>query len=397
MKTGTQIKYSILLCLLVFSSFFIIFAGATFEEIMADKRKQLDYTEKKIIESKNSTGKYSVQGSTLRVQIDSIESAINALNNFLKNYENETYMTPDQVAVETNMIIFLAEEVDRIQESFRQKVTNLYKKGKNYELELLLSAKTPNEYLRRNQYLQKFSQNRKKELRDLKSKKFILEEKRKMLTLSTSSQRFYVESKRREKSQLETALKEVKQQQSYLESEESLLSAKVERYESQLNNIKNFINNFDANKENFKGSKSNRISYESADLGGVKGNINLPIDIGLITTGFGNIADNSTNTVSYNNGVNFSIAAGSKVYAIAGGIVSLTGELPYYGKVIIIKHESGYRSVYATLDEINVTIGDNIKLNQVIGKTGTTIDGQMFHFELWQNAAPVNPREWLRF
>jgi murein hydrolase activator len=396
-KTGIQIKYSIFLCILVFSSFFLFFAGATFEEIMADKRKQLDFTERKIIESKNSTGKFSTQGSILRMQIDSIESAINALNSFLKNYENETYMTPDQVAVETNMIIFLAEEVDRIQESFRQKVTNLYKRGKNYELELLLSAKTPNEYLRRNQYLQKFSQNRKKELRDLKSKKFILEEKRKMLSLSTSSQRFYVESKRKEKSLLEAALKDLKQQQNNLEAESSLFTAKIERYESQLNNIKNFINNFEANKENYKGSKSNRISYESADLGAVKGNINLPVDVGLITTGFGNIADNSTNTVWYNNGVNFSIASGSKVYAIAGGVVSLTGELPYYGKVIIIKHENGYRSVYSTLDEVNVSVGDNIKLNQVIGKTGSTIDGQMFHFELWQNSTPVNPREWLRF
>lgn len=375
----------------------IIFAGATYEEIISDKKRQLEVTEKKIIESKNSIGSYSNESTRLRVKIDSVESAINALKNFLKNYENESYMTPDQVAQETNMIIFLAEEVDRIQESFRQKVTNLYKRGKNYELELLLSAKTPNEYLRRNQYLQKFSQNRKKELRDLKSKKFILEEKKKMLTLSTSSQRFYVEAKRDEKAKLEESLKSLKQQQSIHEASSSQYTAKIERYEAQANNIRNYINNLEANKENFNSTKTSRVNYESTDLNAVKGNMNLPVDVGIISAGFGNAADNSTNTVWYNNGVNFSIAAGSKVYAIASGTVSLTGEVPYYGKVIIIKHDNGFRTVYACMSEISLNIGDEVKLNQVIGKSGITLDGQILHFELWQNSTPVNPREWLRF
>lgn len=43
-------------------------------------------------------------------------------------------MTPDQIAIETNMIIYLGEDVDRIQQSFKQKVVSLYKHGENYEL-----------------------------------------------------------------------------------------------------------------------------------------------------------------------------------------------------------------------------------------------------------------------
>jgi murein DD-endopeptidase MepM/ murein hydrolase activator NlpD len=306
-------------------------------------------------------------------------------------------MTPDQIAIETNMIIYLAEEVDRIQESFRQKVVSLYKHGENYELELLLSSKTPNEYLRRNQYLQKFSQNRKKELRELKSKKFILEEKKKMVTLSTSSQRFYVESKRNERSLMDSRLKELKLQRSDSENESRLLAQSVLRYESQLNSIRNFISNFEANRDNFKDGKTPRLSYESADLNAVKGNLNLPVDIALITTNFGNIADGKTLAISFNNGVDLSIARGSKVYSVAAGEVTMITELPYYGKTIIITHENGFRSVYSTLSEVNVAVGDAIKLNQVIAKTGETLDGQGMHFELWQNASPVNPREWLRF
>jgi murein DD-endopeptidase MepM/ murein hydrolase activator NlpD len=49
------------------------------------------------------------------------------------------------------------------------------------------------------------------------------------------------------------------------------------------------------------------------------------------------------------------------------------------------------------LSEVNVQIGESVKLNQIIGKTGETLDGQEFHFELWQGTTPVNPRDWLRF
>ena len=391
MGLSFRVKYSLFLVLLLFIT------GATYEEILQDKKKQADNIEKDIIESRTGISKITTRTALINQQIDSVESAISGLNSFLKNYENESFMTPDQIAIETNMIIYLAEEVERIQNSFRQKVVSLYKHGENYELELLLSSKTPNEYLRRNQYLQKFSQNRKKELRDLRAKKFILEEKKKMLTLSTSSQRFYIEAKRNEKAILDSRLNELRSLKSNSESESNLLAGKVTRYETQLNNIKNFINNFEANRDNFKENKYSRLSYESADLSQIKGSINLPVDIGLITTNFGNISDNKTLAISNNNGVDFSIARDSKVYAVANGTVSIVGDIPFYGKVVIITHENGFRSVYASLGETNVKAGDVIRLNQVIGKTGETLEGQTMHFELWQNSTPVNPREWLRF
>lgn len=375
----------------------LFFAGATYQEILGDKKKQAEIIENEIEEYKGKLGGLESGISALRRRIDSVETALNSLNSFLKNYENESYMTADQIAIETNMIIYLAEDVERIQESFKQKVVNLYKHGENYELELLLSSKTPNEYLRRNQYLQKFSQNRKKELRDLKSKKFILEEKKKMLTLSTSSQRFYVESRRTERFALDARLKDLAAQRENIESEKAGITGKITRLETQLNNIKNYISNFENNKDNFTERKSSRINYDSFDLSAVKGNMNLPVDIGLISTNFGNISDNKTLAISMNNGVDLSISKGSKVYSVAEGTVSLVGEVPFYGKVVIIKHENGFRSVYASLLAAQVNIGDHVKLNQVIGKSGETLEGQTLHFELWQNSTPLNPREWLKF
>jgi len=195
---------------------------------------------------------------------------------------------------------------------------------------------------------------------------------------------------------LQNKQKILKVQKDSIENEANMISHKIHRYEIQLNNIKNYINNFKENKARFNGSKISRLNYESYDLYLVKGNINQPLDAGLAVSGFGNYIGNAANTIFFNNGLDYSEAKGSKVYAVAAGIVTLTGELPFYGKCIIIKHENGFRTVYASLSEANVNPGDIIKLNQIIGKSGETLNGQVMHFEIWKDTTPLNPNEWLR-
>jgi len=374
----------------------IIFLGAAYDEIVNDKNKQIEVVQNKIEECRQVILNNSRITAEYDKSIDTVSSSINSINDFLKDYKDETYLTADQIAIETNMVIFLEEDVDRIQNSFRGKIINLYKHGKNYELELLLSSKTPNEFLRRNQYLQKFAQNRKKELRELKSKKFILEEKKKMLDLSTSSRRFYVESKRNEKAQLEEKLKVIEAKKKEVEFGSNACSEKIRRLEMEINNLKSYLNNFSDNKQNYKDTKTPRLNYSSDNFETIKGTINSPLDISLIRNKFGRNVNNSTNTEYFNNGADFSAAEGSKVYSIASGTVTLVGEAPYYGKVIIVDHGNGYRSVYAVLSDVLVKPGDKIKLNQIIAKSGSNLDSQGLHFELWKDNTPLNLKEWIR-
>ncbi len=375
----------------------IIFAGATYDEIVDDKSRQIEITQKQIDECRQLIFNNSQLTSALERSIDSVSSSLNSINDFLKDYKDETYLSAEQIASEANNVIQLEEEVGRIQNSFRSKIVNLYKHGKNYELELLLSSKTPTEFLSRNQYLQKFAQNRKKELRDLKSKKFMLEEKKKMLNLSTSSRRFYVESKRNEKAQIEEKLNILNLKKKEIDFQSSTYGEKIRRLELQLVNLKSYLENFSDYRANFKETKSARLSYQTDSIEAVKGTLNSPLDISLIRKEFGRNVNNSTNTESLNNGVDFSAAEGSKVYAIAGGTVSLVGDVPYYGKVIIIDHGKGFKSVYAVLSDVSVKPGDIVKLNQIIARSGYNLEGQCMHFELWKDKTPLNPREWLRF
>lgn len=383
---------TLLLVLLAF-----LFIKATFDEVVSDKNRQIDIYQKEIEENHKSINSYASGQENLNVGIDTMENRLKAINDFLKDYQDKNFLSPQEIAVETNMVMFLEDDVERIQQSFRNKIINLYKHGKNYELELLLSSKTPNEFLRRNEYLQRFALSRKKELKDLKTKKLILEEKKNLLTLSVSSQRYYVELKRNEKKVIDDQLKQLKIRKSQLDNSRDVNDAAIARKEEQINRIKDFISVFSENKQNFRSSKTNRLNYAADSFDKIKGGLNLPVDFALIENEFGDYMSNATDTKWFNNGIDFSIAKGSKVYAVAGGTVSLTGEVPFYGKVVIINHDGGYRTVYASLNDVNVNAGDKVKPSQIIGKTGETPDGQALHFELWLNGTPLNPKEWLRF
>ncbi len=69
--------------------------------------------------------------------------------------------------------------------------------------------------------------------------------------------------------------------------------------------------------------------------------------------------------------------------------------MPSYGNLLILNHESGYRSVYTHLAEINVAEGDRVKEGDVIAQSGESLEGPRLHFEIWKDREKQNPEHWL--
>ena len=70
--------------------------------------------------------------------------------------------------------------------------------------------------------------------------------------------------------------------------------------------------------------------------------------------------------------------------------------LPYFGSIIIIQHDGNYRSVYAIVKNITVNINNPVRAGDVIAKTYENNNGQCFHFELWKDNSPLDPKQWIR-
>lgn len=85
------------------------------------------------------------------------------------------------------------------------------------------------------------------------------------------------------------------------------------------------------------------------------------------------------------------------VYASFSGKVIKTENDSIYGNVIWIQHESGIVAIYASLGEIKVNNNQEVKQNDVIGKSGTStytqeIGKETLHFELSKDEKPINPK-----
>jgi lipoprotein NlpD len=98
-----------------------------------------------------------------------------------------------------------------------------------------------------------------------------------------------------------------------------------------------------------------------------------------------------------NKGLDISGKPGDPVLAAASGRVMYTGTgIRGYGKLIVIKHDNNFNSVYAHNREILVKEGQNVTRGQRIAELGDTdADAPKLHFEIRKSGKPVDPARYL--
>jgi lipoprotein NlpD len=96
-------------------------------------------------------------------------------------------------------------------------------------------------------------------------------------------------------------------------------------------------------------------------------------------------------------GVDIAGKLGDPVLAAAPGRVMYTGTgIRGYGKLIVIKHDNGFNSVYAHNREILVKEGQPVTRGQRIAELGDTdAEGPRLHFEIRKSGKPVDPMRYL--
>lgn len=87
------------------------------------------------------------------------------------------------------------------------------------------------------------------------------------------------------------------------------------------------------------------------------------------------------------------------VYSARDGVVIYAGYLGSYGRVVVVKHNAMYKTLYAHLSKIRVKNGQYVKAGKVIARSGNTglSTGPHLHFEVIKNGVPVNPAKYVRF
>ncbi|HSA15316.1 MAG TPA: M23 family metallopeptidase, partial [Spirochaetota bacterium] len=88
---------------------------------------------------------------------------------------------------------------------------------------------------------------------------------------------------------------------------------------------------------------------------------------------------------------------GTPIKAAAAGTVIFSDWKNGYGKVIVIRHDNGYISVYAHNSSNEVQKGDQVKSGDIVALSGSTgaVTGAHLHFEIRKYVTPLNPTRFL--
>ena len=99
---------------------------------------------------------------------------------------------------------------------------------------------------------------------------------------------------------------------------------------------------------------------------------------------------------SYHLGYDLSVTKRYPVEAANGGNVVFAGDLGIYGNTVILDHGLGLFTLYSHLSSIDVKVGDSIKQQQIIGRTGETglAAGDHLHYGVYLHGVAILPVEW---
>jgi murein DD-endopeptidase MepM/ murein hydrolase activator NlpD len=98
--------------------------------------------------------------------------------------------------------------------------------------------------------------------------------------------------------------------------------------------------------------------------------------------------------------VDIALPKNTPIKATLSGRVIFADWTPNTGNVVIIRHNSGFISVYKHAASITVSQNDAVRTGEVIalaGSTGQESTGVHLHFELWKDGYPIDPGIFIEF
>jgi murein DD-endopeptidase MepM/ murein hydrolase activator NlpD len=207
--------------------------------------------------------------------------------------------------------------------------------------------------------------------------------------------------------------KNLKQELTFKEERDQLLSNAVSELTSRSEFIENIINNIGIKvMPDGKGQKNSGGPFIAAEnavydeliyrtdnyLKTIQAlPLGKPVN-GSVSSPFGKRKDPMNDKKAFHEGIDFRGRKGDPVIATADGKIVFAGKNGGYGKYVKIDHGGGFTTSFAHLDNYHVKKGDYVSRGQTIGLVGNTgrSTGTHLHYEILYKGKPVDPSNFLK-
>ncbi len=368
-------------------------AGAGVFSIKEDLMAQIEYYNLKISNFQSIIEKNNEILNQSKNELKIIDEEIFKIADILKNLDPKKTDDKDKLILRQSELTLQREKLERLKNSFRNKVIWLYKNGTDFPLMVLFTSSSINQLYSRLEYLNKIAQMRSKEFKKIKIETDILAEKQKLSGMDVKEKQKYLNEKRASQKSLLISKFEYENKIDSLTAINEMLARNIERMAQRNSELENDLKVLPDLKFNI----SQLIEYGDKPFNELKDQLISPVLSNSVFIDFGKSVNPVYGNITYNNGIDISIKSGSPVLAVEDGIIEDIFFVPGYGTVILITHNDVYKTLYGIVTGLNVEKGQEVKAGKQIAKTSENLNGQLFHFEILENNIPVDPKIWIKW
>jgi len=143
----------------------------------------------------------------------------------------------------------------------------------------------------------------------------------------------------------------------------------------------------------FQPPGANAEYYDDKGWSLQKSFLRAPLDTTVVTSKFGFRMHPIYHQVRKHEGVDYGAPSGTPIWAIASGRVASSGWMGACGNGVILRHDSGYESIYCHMSSVAVRGGQQVRQKQLIGRVGCTgaCTGPHLHFGLKKGGKYMDP------
>jgi septal ring factor EnvC (AmiA/AmiB activator) len=358
-------------------------------------REQIKEFEEKIKEQQKS------EKATLEL-LDTYDRKGTLLRTLISRLRSQEQDLQKRIDATKSGMARLERQLEYLKQQYARYVTSVYRAGRTRDFELLLSATSINQFYVRNEYLRRFTEQRRRESEHITAKRKEVEDVQAQLHIQLSEQQRLIAEKGGEEERLEALAADRRDALSQIRKDKRLMQREIERQMRAAQDLEDMIAKL-IETERLKKEREAELAKKSRIVqppvtGGFeqkKGKLRWPVSEGTVVARFGNQKHPTLKTITLNTGIDIAVKAGTPVNSVADGEIAKIWWLPSYGNLVIIDHNGGYRTVYTHLAEIEASEGMQVKEGEIIGTTGETLNGPRLHFEVWKGKEKQNPEQWL--
>ncbi|HAF06854.1 MAG: Putative Murein hydrolase EnvC [candidate division TA06 bacterium 32_111] len=384
--------------------FSLLFLSFIFSNLFAedDIDRKINENEKKLNDLKKQLNQIKVKKDSLKVEetktlfsLNKMDEEIYLTNLLIKQLETKDRLLALKIDTTEKELVKIQDELNDRKERLKNRVINIYKKGKIHTFEIVFTSKSFPDLAKRIRYLLLLAKQDKKLYDKVKKLQASYQMKLKEYNQSKEQLLLVKSEVEKEKIELQSKMEKKKRFLKSLQSEQKKQSEIEKELKKSQESLQYLINKLRIAQKKIDKKRDVSEGKHYFDLN--KGKVIWPAK-GKLISSFGSVMHPKYGTKTINNGIDIKVNIGDPIYAVYDGDIIYADKFLGYGNVIMIDHGNGYYTLYAHLSEIDVVLNQPVLTGELIGKGGDTgsLEGPVLHFEIRKDGKPLNPLNFLK-